>query len=72
MQKKRMNRKIICLALAALLLAFCLPLQAQQPGKIARIAYLTTASSPAELPRLDSFRQGLRALGHIEGQNICH
>ena len=40
-------------------------------GKIARIAYLTTASSPAELPRLDSFRQGLRALGHIEGQNIA-
>ena len=41
-----------------------------QPAKVARIGYLTANSSSAELPRVDAFRQGLRALGHVEGQNI--
>ena len=43
---------------------------AQQPAKVQRIGYLTANSSSAELPRIDAFRQGLRALGHVEGQNI--
>jgi len=57
-------------ALCAMLFALCVSAQAQQPGKIARIGYLTTNSFPAELPRFDAFRQGLRALGHIEEKNI--
>lgn len=44
--------------------------QAQGPGKIARIGYLTTTSPAVELPRFDSFRQALRSLGHVEGQNV--
>ena len=47
------------------------PTQAQQPGKFPRIGFLTSNSSSAELPRVEQFRQGLRALGHIEGQNIA-
>jgi ABC-type uncharacterized transport system substrate-binding protein len=43
---------------------------AQQPPKVQRIGYLTANSSSVELPRVDAFRQGLRALGHIEEQNI--
>jgi putative ABC transport system substrate-binding protein len=43
---------------------------AQQPPKVQRIGYLTANSASTELPRIDAFRQGLRALGHVEGQNI--
>jgi putative tryptophan/tyrosine transport system substrate-binding protein len=45
--------------------------EAQQPAKIQRIGYLTANSSSVELPRVDAFRQGLRALGYIEGQNLA-
>ena len=45
--------------------------EAQQAKKVQRIGYLTSNSSSAELPRLDAFRQGLRDLGHVEGQNIA-
>jgi putative tryptophan/tyrosine transport system substrate-binding protein len=48
-----------------------LPSNAQERAKISRIGYLTTASSYAEMPRLEPFQQGLRALGHVEGQNIA-
>jgi putative ABC transport system substrate-binding protein len=44
--------------------------QAQQPKKLARIGYLAAVSASADAPRLEAFRQGLRDLGHIEGQNI--
>jgi putative tryptophan/tyrosine transport system substrate-binding protein len=54
------------------LLAGCgrLPFQAQPPPKIARIGYLAAVSSSADTPRLEAFRQGLRDLGYIEGQNV--
>ena len=45
--------------------------QAQHPKKIPRIGYLTAQTSSAEFPRIDAFRQGLRALGYVEGQNIA-
>ena len=45
--------------------------EAQQSKKVQRIGYLTANTSSAELPRLDAFRQALRDLGHIEGQNIA-
>jgi len=60
--------------LAALALAFALfasPFlaQAQQPpGKAARIGYLTARSGPPPID--EAFRQGLRDLGYVEGQNI--
>jgi putative tryptophan/tyrosine transport system substrate-binding protein len=43
---------------------------AQQPSRLLRIGYLTANSSAVELPRIDAFRQGLHALGYIEGQNL--
>jgi putative ABC transport system substrate-binding protein len=43
---------------------------AQQPGRIPRVGYLTNDSISADAPRRDAFKQGLRDLGYVEGQNI--
>jgi hypothetical protein len=44
--------------------------QAQQPTKVPRIGYLTASSLSANPTRVAAFRQVLRELGYIEGQNI--
>src|SRR6266702_5020552 len=44
--------------------------EAEQPKKISRVGYLAAVSAAADAPRLEAFRQGLRDLGYIEGQNI--
>jgi putative tryptophan/tyrosine transport system substrate-binding protein len=44
--------------------------QAQPAKKIPRIGYLAAVSPAADAPRKDAFRQGLRDLGYIEGENI--
>lgn len=43
---------------------------AQPPTKTWRIGYLGPVSPSAGARRLESFRQGLRELGYVEGQNI--
>jgi len=65
-----MRKEIIAFALCAVLLALCIPAEAQQPGKIFRIGYLdnTTASGMAVL--IDALVQEMRKLGWIEGKNI--
>jgi putative ABC transport system substrate-binding protein len=54
------------------LLAAALAAEAQPAGKVYRIGYLAYGSSTTTLGyrSLDAFRQGLRELGWIEGQNI--
>jgi putative ABC transport system substrate-binding protein len=46
------------------------PSGAKETSKVARIGYLGTNIGPASLPPIDAFREGLRQLGYIEGQNI--
>src|SRR5512139_3027167 len=41
---------------------------AQQPKKVPRIGFLFIGSK--DQPHLESFRQGLRDLGYVEGKNI--
>jgi len=65
-----MLRPLLWMPLCALLLALGLPVEAQQPKKIARLGYLAAVSAAADAPRLEAFRQGLRDLGYIEGQNL--
>jgi len=65
-----MSRKIICVALVALVLTFSVPTEAQQPKKVPRIAYVTAASVSAMEYRIEAFRQGLRELGYVEEKNI--
>jgi putative tryptophan/tyrosine transport system substrate-binding protein len=60
--------KIICITLSALLLAFCLSAQAQQPTRILRIGFVTGGSTQG--PQVEAFRQGLRDLGYVEGKTI--
>jgi putative tryptophan/tyrosine transport system substrate-binding protein len=64
--------KVFFLSLLILFIAVSRPLaEAQQVGKVPRIGILNPSSSavPA-LARYDSFRQGLRELGYIEGKDI--
>ena len=63
-----MSKKIICLALCAMLLALSFPVGAQQPVAIPRIGYVVNRAGPMEFN--EAFRQGLRALGYVEGNNI--
>jgi putative ABC transport system substrate-binding protein len=64
-----MRRNVMCLTLCAMLLALSASAQAQRPGKIPRIGFLT--GSPSVFPgRIEAFRQGLRELGYKEGKNI--
>jgi putative ABC transport system substrate-binding protein len=67
-----MTKKIILFALCSLLLAPCLPAQAQQqPTKIPRIGYVSGTGNPSDPgANVEAFRQGLRDLGYIEGKNI--
>ena len=64
-----MNRGILWLLLCTLLFAVGAPAEAQ-PKRIPRVGYLAAVSAAADAPRLEAFRQGLRELGYVEGQNI--
>ena len=63
-------KKIIHVALSAVLLAFCVSAEAQQPKKVPQIGYLAGTGPDAQLARIEAFRQGLRELGYVEGKNI--
>ena len=56
--------------LCALLFALCVSVEAQQPKKVPRIGVLHSGSPSSTAPQREAFRQGLRDLGYIEGQNI--
>src|SRR5437870_13799111 len=62
-----MSEKVIGLALGAMLLAFSFPAEAQQPGKIPRIGFLSSSGNPYSV---EAFRRGLRDLGYVDGKNI--
>jgi len=73
MLEKFMRRKVIGIALSAVLYALCGSADAQQAAKVPRIGYLTGTSAPTITTsdiNADAFRQGLRDLGYIEGKNI--
>ena len=56
-------------SLALGILSAPLAAEAQQP-KTYRIGYLGSSSPSLEPHYVEAFRQGLRDLGYIEGQNI--
>jgi ABC-type uncharacterized transport system substrate-binding protein len=63
------HRSVFSFVLGAMLFVLCAYADAQQPGKIPRLGWLT--GSLSGIPdRAEAFRQGLRDLGYVEGQNI--
>jgi ABC-type uncharacterized transport system substrate-binding protein len=64
-----MGKKTIVVLLVGLILASVRFAEAQQPKKVARIGYLGNTASITSID-MKIFRERLRELGHIEGQNI--
>jgi putative ABC transport system substrate-binding protein len=65
-----MNRQVIILALVFQSVVGVVNSDAQQPGKVPRIGYLTAVALSAYSTRVEAFRQGLREHGYVEGKNI--
>jgi len=66
-----MRRRTFLGVMASGLLAAPLAAEAQRAGRVYRIGYLSTGSaSSTYVHPLEAFRQGLRGLGWVEGQNI--
>jgi putative tryptophan/tyrosine transport system substrate-binding protein len=59
---------IVMLTLGVLVVP--LTAEAQQPKNVPRIGFLSAASASSISARSEAFRQGLRELGYVEGQNL--
>src|ERR1051325_10170161 len=57
---------VVYLAVGALLSALCIPAEAQQPGKIPHIGFLSLSG-----PTKQALRHGLRDSGYSEEKNIA-
>jgi putative ABC transport system substrate-binding protein len=66
-----MVRKLSIFIFVTVILASVLFAQAQQPKKVARIGVLSQSNANFMSTQLEAFRQGLRAFGYAEGQNIA-
>jgi len=64
------KRGILNVLICVFLLALGISAQAQEPNKTARIGFLGATSSSTVTARIEAFRQGLRELGYVDGENI--
>jgi hypothetical protein len=62
------TRRVVIVSLILALLAAPLAAEAQQAGKVYRIGFLRAGEPPKFW--VDEFREGLRELGYVEGQNV--
>jgi len=65
-----MKSKIVIWLLATVFLATIPLAEAQQPGKVARVGYVSSSGTATSDLSFAALRQGLRDLGHIEGKDI--
>jgi len=65
-----MPRRAFMAVIARGLLAAPLAAEAQQAAKVWRVGYLGNGNPTLSAPARDAFRQGLRELGWVEGQNV--
>jgi putative tryptophan/tyrosine transport system substrate-binding protein len=65
-----MKKTFFGLALGAMLFALCVPVQAQQAGKVPRIGFLDNSTTSGNAVLVEAFRQELSKLGWTEGKNI--
>src|SRR6266508_2545871 len=68
---KWVNEKILIWLLTTLFLATVSLVDAQQPKKVPRIGILTPSHISGRAIFFEAFRQSLRELGYVEGQNIA-
>jgi putative tryptophan/tyrosine transport system substrate-binding protein len=68
--RERMKRRDFITVLGGAV-AWPLAARAQQAGSTIRVGLLWPGDAPPVSPRMESFRQGLRALGFVDGQNIA-
>lgn len=66
----RLKATATSFALCAMILALCFVADAQPPKKVPRIGHLDLAGRATIEARNAAFRQGLRDLGYVDGQNI--
>jgi putative tryptophan/tyrosine transport system substrate-binding protein len=64
-----MKKSMVFLALVGLTFASSYPVKAQQPTKVRKIGFLNPTGGP--MARFETFREGLRQLGYVEGQNFA-
>jgi ABC-type uncharacterized transport system substrate-binding protein len=65
-----MSRTALALALLLACVAAPLGAEAQQPGRVYRLGFLSMRAGPTDNPQLEAFRAGLRELGYVEGRNV--
>ncbi|MGH7797880.1 MAG: ABC transporter substrate-binding protein [Candidatus Binatia bacterium] len=66
-----MKKNIFGFALGAMLLALSVLAEAQQATKkIPRVGFLSLSPASVQKDRVEAFREALRKLGYVEGQNI--
>jgi putative tryptophan/tyrosine transport system substrate-binding protein len=65
-----MKKKIAFLAVYAMLFALRVSAEAQQVPKMPRIGFLSAFSRSSDRERVEAFREELRELGYVEGQNV--
>jgi ABC-type uncharacterized transport system substrate-binding protein len=66
-----MRRREFITLLGGAAAAWPIAARAQEAGSTARIGVLWPGDAPPVSPRMESFRQGLRASGFIDGQNVA-
>jgi hypothetical protein len=64
------KRAVPVILIAVTLLTGAIIAEAQQPKKIPLVGFLVPGSPSSYSARIEAFRQGLRELGYVEGQNI--
>src|SRR4030095_9152247 len=62
--------RVVSILLLAVLIAVAVTAEAQQPKKVPRVCYLGNSASGQDVASTP-FRERLRKLGYIEGQNIA-
>jgi putative ABC transport system substrate-binding protein len=66
-----MNNRLVIRLLATVVLATVSLAQGQQPTKrIPRVGFLSLNTASVQKDRVEAFREALRKLGYVEGQNI--
>jgi putative ABC transport system substrate-binding protein len=63
--------RVLSILFVVLLLAVAVIAEAQQPTKMSRIGFIGASSAVTSGQNLEAFRQGLRDLHYVEGENIA-